>query len=1254
MVGLGNLLAHACTLSLHFASQDVLVYPAPHEDLPSGSDQQAPPTGPDAVLSGVLEVFAPTERTIPAIKVVLKGSQTVAIPDTLTSAGQAIPTIRYEDATTFSRTIEITAEHHVSNPKGVSRSSRSSSSADLRAVPGQDDSNADIPSAAESVSSPGVFLPRGTSFFSFTFILPATLAPTERCKNGRLRYSCTAHAIGGGRARSNTSSPARDIFVIALPQPDNLATSAPGRAANINREEGLNAPGMPTPISLDVQFHDYHQSLGILSVSLTALSLTVGAIATLSIYHPSPPPLLSVHTIRVTLEQTTEVYNRLRRGWMRFPVEKYKLWEAGHMPFKKVEEQPLRPRPFGAASPVGGQHEDASSRRSTAWEDSVWVGSDDGGKGRPGNAIRDRLYLSNSDALVAAQAHAQSIHPDQLLGPSSADPRRPGTNSTSYFGSRPSSPDGIGKSRSAPNTPGALSRHSDADGTHMAGKITRIGDLLEARELRPHPHPLFATACDNPSHPFLSAISGAWVDKPAPGAGEARSTPTDGPSSYRLRALLRMPSDDHVHPSTLRGTKSDIHHTHEAVVEIYFSRANVFSEEKGKEGRPKLQVFSMRKKVVIQSCVVTPDMIHLPPYLGQVDQSSSAPGSVSHDQPPIYQEAVNERSSFPNSPLLRAQDDLAPSRASTRHDSTASAHEAPTQRSRPSFLRRMSSPSRIAHGSHERRSTRDRHEQEMASQQSHSHLRNTLSAILHPHSHMQAHGSVAQPQAGRNSGTGSRSMLGSAAVAAAASLAKRSGQSGATMHTSTATAPPSRAPSRTASRDSSPTRADHSAAAAPRQNADHGSSASAAHSGADAGSSGEGHGSQHQHSAQQQQHHHHHRRNEFTFGFTPSSARRGEGQDADHPSQPNERHAHFIPAQVIGKERGRTLPGSGTASPASRASQSLSHSPSASVAVLSTGSGSSERLSRAASAQQLADAETAQLQQMVNLSGGDQGHSSSSGAPPPAHLANALRQLQLSQTGDSSHTAREKSAMVPGSVASPIYDTHISTASAPGSGTHTPGGTLVTSGPNLPPEWNLLMAPGERTNTTHATCMCGRTTESLLKAERLLMGGAPTAPYFTPSPGPSPYQSHRPSVAALGGGSPAPSSSLHGSGGRDELEGHSPVGIPSPQEPRFFGHSSGADDPDGILLTEGMGSDGRQGATHHRPQGVTMRRSISASEADGRGGDRQDSLHASPSDRNEVIPQDQLESLFPADEFILARGRDPAEILRRKNEMMSL
>ena len=313
--------------------------------------------------------------------------------------------------------------------------------------------------------------------FEFAFIIPATSPPFERTKNGRVRYIITATAIGAGWGRSNVTT-WKEVFVMLHVQPD----------------------GGPTP--LDVQFHDVHEALGPMSVSLISASLTVGGTANLSVYHPDPPPGLSVHVIRVFMEQTIELYSSLKKAWLKLPTEKLRLWEKGFMPYKSKAVDGLGP------------------------EDSIWICQGEDVPGKPGRGAGN--------------------------GPPAVSPFGPPMNG----------------SISRPQTPG----EAVTPGVMTPGVMTPGGGYF----------------------------------------GESGTTPT----GYKIRSVVRLPDDNVVRPSTVRGCKTDIRVTHEIGVEIFFSRLSLLDQRENSEsfGKPKVQVFSMRRAVAIPSCCCTYDTIHLPPY----------------------------------------------------------------------------------------------------------------------------------------------------------------------------------------------------------------------------------------------------------------------------------------------------------------------------------------------------------------------------------------------------------------------------------------------------------------------------------------------------------------------------------------------------------------------------------------------------------------------------------------------------------------
>ncbi|PWN51038.1 hypothetical protein IE53DRAFT_66369 [Violaceomyces palustris] len=443
---LGSLIHHPCEITLHLVSEDIFIHPPPQNSELPGDDQ---------TLRGLVEIKCPSERHIGGIRVELQGVQTLAIPEG--QAGSAA-SVRWEEKILMKKTVEIMNDGpHTHHSKGKSKGKEKEKPQPCGAVD-------------------GIHLEKGIHGFEFAFIIPASSAPFERNKHGRVRYILTATALQAGRGRSNIST-WREIFIMLH----------------------VSADGGPTP--LDIQYHDVHEALGPMSVSLTSASLTVGGTANLSIYHPDPPAGLNVHVARVFLEQTFELYSEVRKGWLKLPTEKLRLWEKGFMPYKNKNPE------------------------LATKEDALWIADANGGPGRPGRGAG------------------------------------PGPANISPFGLP------LNGSVSAPVTPG-----EPATPMHEEG--------------------------------------------------------------YKVKSVVRLPDDNIIRPSTVRGSRAEIRVSHELGVEIFFSRLDVLDQREGSEsfGLPKVQVFSMRRATLIPSCCCTFDMIHLPPYSLE-SPSNSRPSSPTPPTP---------------------------------------------------------------------------------------------------------------------------------------------------------------------------------------------------------------------------------------------------------------------------------------------------------------------------------------------------------------------------------------------------------------------------------------------------------------------------------------------------------------------------------------------------------------------------------------------------------------------------------------------
>lgn len=93
-----SLIHQPCEISLHLVSSDVFIHPPrPTSELP----------GHDQTLRGLVEVRAPSERTIQGVRVQLQAHQTLAVPEVVGSAGTQTTFTRWEEKVLMDKTVEI-------------------------------------------------------------------------------------------------------------------------------------------------------------------------------------------------------------------------------------------------------------------------------------------------------------------------------------------------------------------------------------------------------------------------------------------------------------------------------------------------------------------------------------------------------------------------------------------------------------------------------------------------------------------------------------------------------------------------------------------------------------------------------------------------------------------------------------------------------------------------------------------------------------------------------------------------------------------------------------------------------------------------------------------------------------------------------------------------------------------------------------------------------------------------------------------
>ncbi|WFD25458.1 hypothetical protein MNAN1_000418 [Malassezia nana] len=245
-----------CEVWIHLQSDLIWLVPAPSKDMPSQ----------DQILDGVVEVECPTDRPIQGIDLRLVGVQKVGYPIANKEKSKAL---HWEEEVIFDRTLVI--------------------------------------DKTKQAGDQALFLTKGVHDFEFHMILPAWVAPYERCRYGHTKYTLTSTVRGAGKNGGDVSV-SRDIVPVQQQTP----------------ESG--------PLAFELTYHDTHESLHDMTISLTSMSLSVAGVLQLSMVHPTPPPSLNVLMVRVFVEQTYELYYPATDTWEAMPMEKLKVWELGVPP----------------------------------------------------------------------------------------------------------------------------------------------------------------------------------------------------------------------------------------------------------------------------------------------------------------------------------------------------------------------------------------------------------------------------------------------------------------------------------------------------------------------------------------------------------------------------------------------------------------------------------------------------------------------------------------------------------------------------------------------------------------------------------------------------------------------------------------------------------------------------------------------------------------------------------------------------------
>ena len=97
---LSSMIHHPCEITVHLLSEDIFIHPPPPNSELPGNDQ---------TLRGVVEIKAPSERTINGLKVTLQGIQTLGIPDAA-NPSSSVSGLRWEEKLVMDKSMEVMSD----------------------------------------------------------------------------------------------------------------------------------------------------------------------------------------------------------------------------------------------------------------------------------------------------------------------------------------------------------------------------------------------------------------------------------------------------------------------------------------------------------------------------------------------------------------------------------------------------------------------------------------------------------------------------------------------------------------------------------------------------------------------------------------------------------------------------------------------------------------------------------------------------------------------------------------------------------------------------------------------------------------------------------------------------------------------------------------------------------------------------------------------------------------------------------------
>ncbi|OCF42751.1 hypothetical protein I317_03482 [Kwoniella heveanensis CBS 569] len=416
----------------------------------------------------------------------------------------------------------------------------------------------------------GIWLEKGSQSFSFSLLLPATLATTDFHAFGRVSYILTARVEGIPASTSFTSMfkvssppildhtiPHRGDFERVIARSDKLAAAASSSASSAAASG--SSSGSPGPVT----------RRGSSSMGIGLSGLTLGE---------SPAPIDDASAIAVG-EGSPSL-----RG----------LYTRRHSSDISPRIPPLALSPPTTGAVSKSRSPSLSSHTSPKSDKSEWLKGDlfasrglvvHANPSRSGGVTQLELRKEGFvDGLgswkFTATAEVFSISSVILLGISLPAPSPLCTIflirlvlAQTYSITSPRTPN------NPPHMPEATRNHV----LYQVGRMHRPGEKYPAKD-----------------------VDSLWRGAGAHGAG--------GEEGCKIRAVARMPNHDKIRPTTQDGTITPIRVTHELTLQVFYSIEGQCVRGEPVQGPGELRMMSVKMPIAVPSCVLTMNALDLPTY----------------------------------------------------------------------------------------------------------------------------------------------------------------------------------------------------------------------------------------------------------------------------------------------------------------------------------------------------------------------------------------------------------------------------------------------------------------------------------------------------------------------------------------------------------------------------------------------------------------------------------------------------------------